>query len=57
MAFYIQIQSGQYLENMEYETNMAFSYKIKIYNCKNELFDYINEIKIKYNNSLIFRKK
>ena len=50
MTFHILTKKSCYMKNIEYEINVALNYKNEIINCK-------DEIKIKYNNFLIFGEK
>ena len=44
MVFHIQTKSGQYMENMKSETNMALNHKNEILDCKDELGDCRDEL-------------
>ena len=43
--FHIRTKSGQYTENMKYETNVALNYKNEILNRKDELYDRRDDLK------------
>ena len=54
VAFHPRPKNDCYKDNMKCETNVALNHNNEIIDCKNELFDYMIGIKIRYEYFLIF---